>query len=190
MNVKEFYFDDQLIRIDLRDGQNLMVNATEMASVFKKLVEDFTRLESTKKFIASCLKPHFAEKLQVNDESDLIVKVQKSGTWMHRVLALKFAGWLNSDIDVWIHIVTNELLNGFAKIQSDSVKETIKLQNEKKTLEAKPDKSGLDFERYLVVCGLLKNERGIRTKTTKKLFIETANLFNQDGADSSSYHNA
>jgi hypothetical protein len=36
--------------------------------------------------------------LQLKSIDDLIVSRQKSGTWMHRVLAIKFAAWLNPTI--------------------------------------------------------------------------------------------
>jgi hypothetical protein len=189
MNIKEFYFEKNLVTFDLENVVSIMVNATQMAKPFNKRVEDFTRLDSTKDFIKSCLKPQFAEKIGIENDRDLIVTVQKTGTWMHRILALKFAAWLNSDIDVWIHIVIDELLNRFGKVQMESIRETVKLQNEKKQLELKANKTGEDFQRYLIVLELLKEQRNVRTSTTKDLFVETSNLFTQDGADYQSYKN-
>lgn len=190
MNIKELDFDGRIIRFDLSQESRIMVNATEMASIFNKRVENFTRLEDSKRFIESCLKPSFAEKLGITSIEDLIFSSQKTGTWMHRVLALKFAGWLNSDIDVWIHIVMDELLNHFGKVQMESIRETVKLQNEKKQLELKENKTGDDFNRYLILVNLLKEQRKVRTTTTKELFVETTNLFTQDGADYKSYNNS
>lgn len=39
-----------------KSHNNVMINATQMAKIFNKKVENFTRLESTKAFIAECLK--------------------------------------------------------------------------------------------------------------------------------------
>jgi hypothetical protein len=80
-----------------------MVNATEMAKVFGKSMYDYTRAKSTKKFIEACRKPQFRGLLSIEKEEDLIVSRQKSGTWMHRVLDLKFVAWLNSDFEFWVY---------------------------------------------------------------------------------------
>nr|DAX79710.1 MAG TPA: N KilA-N domain [Caudoviricetes sp.] len=43
--------------------------------------------------IESRQKPANAGLLGIVNESDLIISRQKSGTYMHRVLAIKFAAW-------------------------------------------------------------------------------------------------
>ena len=57
-----------------------MVNATEMAKLFGKKVSNFTRLDTTKSFIKSCLKSSHVSFLEVKDESNLIVSTQNAGT--------------------------------------------------------------------------------------------------------------
>jgi hypothetical protein len=40
----------------LHKDNKLMVNATQMAKIFEKRVENFTRIESTQNFMDGCLK--------------------------------------------------------------------------------------------------------------------------------------
>jgi len=41
--------------------------------------------------------------LNIESKEDLIISKQKSGTWMHRVLALNFAAWLEPAFDLWVY---------------------------------------------------------------------------------------
>lgn len=50
--------------------------------------------------------------LDIENEDDLIISTQKSGTWMHRILALKFAAWLDPEFELWVYTVIDELLFG------------------------------------------------------------------------------
>ena len=38
MNIQKFQFNEELIEFDLRQGKNMMVNATEMAKVFGRFL--------------------------------------------------------------------------------------------------------------------------------------------------------
>jgi len=172
MNIQKFKFDDVEIEFDLRQGKNLMVNATEMAKVFGKDLYQFTKSDNTKAFIESCLKPAFAGLLGVKTEDDLIISKQKSGTWMHRVLALKFAAWLNSDFDVWICITIDQLLFGFAIEIEDSISETVILSRKQDDLKNKLAKRDPEFMEYLTIGSQIINARTRRSNATKNKFRE------------------
>jgi hypothetical protein len=131
MNTKEFKFNGSIINFEI-DNKNVMVNATQMAKVFDKFPKDFLILEQTELFIRECCKDeNYGELLDLKDEvrtenfppenhsekgispfqtpenrKDSFLKVihggKNSGTWMHRVLALKFAAWLNPAFELWI----------------------------------------------------------------------------------------
>ncbi|MDD3688382.1 MAG: KilA-N domain-containing protein [Bacteroidales bacterium] len=159
------------IRIDfdvfLRE-KNAMVNATQMAKIFNKDVPDFMILKNTKEFISECLKNQNSGFLGIKNEEDLVNSKQKSGTWMHRVLALKFAAWLNPAFDLWVFMTIEELLFGTARKMDASFKRTLEIQEEMNVLEEKADKSGIDFERYLLLQDELKNEKSNRKRTTSE----------------------
>jgi hypothetical protein len=114
-----------------------MVNATQMAKVFNKNVKDFIRNENTKTFIAECLKRENSPFLNIKNESDLIDSKQKSGTWMHRILALKFAAWLNPAFELWVYSTIDTLIMGHYKKMEEAQIEKLRLEKElKKQKEA------------------------------------------------------
>ena len=111
----EFIYQDTQIHFLLGNEKNVMVNATEMAKLFDKQVEPFMRNESTQNFILECLKSENSSFLSIENEEDLFVSKQKSGTYFHRILALKFAAWLNPSFELWVFKTIDEILFGNAK---------------------------------------------------------------------------
>ena len=127
METKEFEFNGSVVSFETEKG-NVMVNATQMAKIFGKDLYQFTKSDHAKAFVNSCLKPAFAGLLGIEKEEDLLISIQKTGTWMHRVLALKFAAWLNSDFEVWVYTTIDELLFGSYKEDEKSLKEITRIQ--------------------------------------------------------------
>ena len=123
METKSFQFGESVVNFEI-DNKNVMVNATEMAKVFGKQVVAFMRNEDTQNFIQACLKSEKSHFLNIEKEEDLYVSRQKSGTWMHRILALKFAAWLNPDFEVWVYSVIDEILFGQYSELDAKIKET------------------------------------------------------------------
>jgi hypothetical protein len=126
----EFSYDDKIIHFLMNDD-NVMVNATEMANVFGKRVENYLRLDSTQKLIKGINKSHYnhsdvsdynLEKNENNhsDVSDynlenIVSSNKKRGTYMHRILALDFAAWLDIDFKIWIYSVIEKIIFGYYK---------------------------------------------------------------------------
>lgn len=112
------------------DGKNVMVNATEMAKIFGKEVTHFLENENTKRFIESCLKTRNSEFLGINNKTDLIIGRQRKGTWMHKVLALKFASWLDSDFELWVYSTIEALLSNKFQALESNILQTKQIKNE------------------------------------------------------------
>lgn len=112
METKICIFKENPITFALDKNNGMMVNATEMAKAFDRDLYQFTKSEDTKKFIEACQKPANAGLLGIVNESDLIISRQKSGTYMHRVLAIKFAAWLNPDFEIWVYSTIERILFG------------------------------------------------------------------------------
>ena len=180
METKICVFEENAITFLVSKDNSMMINATEMAKVFNKDLFQFTKSEGTKSFIDSCLKPANAGLLGVKTEDDLIISRQKSGTFMHRVLALKFAAWLSPDFEVWVYSTIERLLFGRHVDREKSFEKTISLQNELEALVMKPDKTGDDFERYIEVQKLLNREKSYRTSLTKESVNEMHSLFSNN----------
>lgn len=118
-----FNFEGKNIAFDL-STPNVMVNATEMAKIFGKKINEFMSNESTKNFISECLKSGNSRFISIEKESDLYYSVQKSGTWMHRILALKFAAWLNPKFELWVYATIDDLLFGKYKPLDENLRQT------------------------------------------------------------------
>lgn len=129
MELFDTVYDGKLISFDFYKD-NVMVNATEMAKIYNKNVKDFLRNEQTKSFISSCLKRENSPFIKVENKDDLVISKQKSGTWMHRILALKFAGWLDSDFEFWVYSTIDKILFDYYQRLEDSLKGSAKRKHE------------------------------------------------------------
>ncbi len=179
METKICIFNDTPITFALSKDNGMMINATEMAKAFEEDVQHFTRLEGTKKFIEACLKTPDLGFLGIENEDDLIISRQKSGTFMHRVLAIKFAAWLDPVFEVWVYSTIERLLFGKFVEREISLEKTIVLKNEMDKLRDKPEKSGEDFDRYLEIERQLRHEQAVRKSLTRDSMSEMADLFQE-----------
>lgn len=85
-----------------------MVNATEMAKPFGKLVGDWLRLKAT---------TEFTEALSADMHIPISALIQvvkggnnEQGTWLHEDVALEFARWLSPSFAIWCNKRIKELL--------------------------------------------------------------------------------
>ena len=105
--------------------KSVMVNATEMAKVWpNKRINDFLSNQNTKDFISACLNNGNSRYLNAEKEEDLITSKQKTGTWMHRVLALKFAAWLDPYFELWVFSTIDKMLFDHYRRLEESLKES------------------------------------------------------------------
>lgn len=112
--LQVFEYAGKRITFDFGDGKE-MVNATEMLKVFpKRRMNDFLRLKQTKEFM-ELLEPQDGNSR--DGDKQRVVRIVRGGndptlrgTWMHETLALKFAGWLNPEFELWVYGKIKELL--------------------------------------------------------------------------------
>lgn len=131
--IQIFQYNGQQIEFDLGKA-NVMINATEMANISGKLVKDFLRNEQTKSFINECLKKENSPFLGIEKEEDLYISKQRTGTWMHRILALKFEAWLDPSFEIWVYLTIDKIL--FGTIRED-VKVKLDIRERKEELKNK-----------------------------------------------------
>ena len=111
----EFIYQDTQIHFLLGKEKNVMVNATEMAKAFGKKTEVFLKADHVKSFIEVIKLPPFGGSLGINSHEDLIDFRGRNGIYFHRILALKFASWLDASFEIWIYSTIEEILFGNAK---------------------------------------------------------------------------
>ena len=168
METRVRNYGENPITFALVKNNGMMINATEMAKVFGKKVNEFLSNESTKRFIEVSLNENNSHYLNVQKEEDLIVSRQHAGTYMHRILALKFAAWLSPEFELWVYSTIEGILFGKHKERDTSFEKTLRLINEKEEIEAKEEKTVKDFERYLEIERLLKQEKNRRAMLTRE----------------------
>jgi hypothetical protein len=103
-------YSGELITFDFV-GDDKLINATQMAKAFpKRRMSDFLKAANTKAFIAA-LKARYAA-----EDGRQVLHVVKGGTpeaqgtWMDELLAIKFAGWLSPEFEIWMYERVRELL--------------------------------------------------------------------------------
>lgn len=178
---QKFIFDDHEVDFEIQ-GDKVMVNATQMAKIFNAQVNEFTSNAKTKEFISECLKngnsrflgmtksenSHF---LAVEKEEDLIISVQKSGTWMHRVVALKFAAWLNPAFELWVYSVIDELLFGHYKELEATLRRSAENRNRIDALREQLREDPIFAELETLELLEKQNVRLRQRKTTDQLLL-------------------
>ena len=94
--------------ITFQKGDSVMVNATEMAKPFGKLVGDWLRLKAT---------TEFTEALSADMHIPISALIQvvkggnnEQGTWLQEDVALEFARWLSPSFAIWCNKRIKELL--------------------------------------------------------------------------------
>lgn len=90
--------------ITFQKGDNVMVNATEMAKPFGKNAGHWMRNQSTQEFINELAA------LRNCKGPDLVQIENGIGCWMHEDVALEFARWLSPAFAIWCNDRIKELL--------------------------------------------------------------------------------
>ena len=107
-------------QITFKKGDNVMVNATEMAKPFGKHVWKWLELPSTKEYIKALSENRSLAYNQlvvsVKGGNDVCLR----GNWLHEDLALEFARWLSPAFSIWCNDRIKELLlQGVTTVSED-----------------------------------------------------------------------
>ena len=154
--------------VTFSNGDNVMVNATQMAKAFGTKPADWLRNEQAQRMINAIAVS------QKCDTADLVVVKQggnnpeERGTWMHEDVALEFARWLSPSFAIWCNDRIKELIkNGVSDIREtpqdylSALKALVAKEEERLRLEAdnKVLKPKADYFDDLVDRNLLTNFR-------------------------------
>ncbi len=167
MKVIEFIYNETAISFEPTGNDNVMVNATQMAKIFGKEVTHFLENDGTQKFINSCLKTRNSEFLGVPKREDLVFGKQKSGTWMHRILALKFAAWLDPDFEVWVFMTIDKIILGHYKEQKEATSEKLKAERELELKKQELIEKYPEFLDFLEIEGKVNDAEKRRLKAIR-----------------------
>lgn len=152
MEVVHFIYNNQEVDFLPSGDENVMINATQMATIFGKRVDVFLKSDHAQAFIeALLLVPKSVEYQNLSTPNggnnsdvftpfgvnkfkysrDEILKTNKrGGTWMHRILALKFAAWLDPNFEVWVFETTDRIILGHYKEQKEATEAKLRAERE------------------------------------------------------------
>lgn len=166
MSTSIINFDYKGSEISFISGDSVMINATQMAKPFGKLVGDWVRLKSTTEFMKA-----LSTDMQIHI-SALIQTVKggngEQGTWMHEDVALEFARWLSPAFAIWCNKKIKELMRtGVATVSNDDEAIAYAMQVLQKRLEqARQEKAMLEQQNLY-----LANE--IKEQAPKVQYVDT-----------------
>lgn len=133
-------YDYKGSQISFISGENVMVNATQMAKPFGKNAGHWMRNQSTQEFINELAA------LRNCKGSDLVKIENGIGCWMHEDVALEFARWLSPAFAIWCDDRIKELLKtGVTTVSNDDEAIAYAMQVINKRLEqARQEKAMLE----------------------------------------------
>jgi len=131
---QKFIFHDQEVDFEIQ-GDKVMVNATQMAKIFDKRIDHFLKSDHASAF-KNLLEftPFGGNSAPLKPEEVIITKGQ-GGTFMHRILALKFAAWLDPAFELWVYTTIDQVLFGKYRDIEDSLKESARRRHRIETLK-------------------------------------------------------
>lgn len=134
--------------ISFMSGDNVLINATQMAKPFGKQPIDWLKTNQSKDYIETFSKLKF---ISLADLVQVIKGGNNPGTWMHEDVALEFARWLSPAFAIWCNDRIKELLKtGVTTVSNDDEAIAYAMQVLSKRLEvAKAEKERLQAENQL-----------------------------------------
>ena len=120
MKTIDRLFQETEIHFLLQNEGEVMVNATEMAKAFGKRTDVFLKTDHVKAFLEVLNRPPNGGSLSSISEDQLIQRKGRSGVYFNRLLALKFAAWLDPEFEVWVFSQIDNILFGHYKKHWDA----------------------------------------------------------------------
>ena len=175
--------------VSFQNGENIMINATEMAKPFGKTAKDWLRTNASSEFISS-----LSAVRQICPSQLVIVRKGNSsefeqGTWMHEDVALEFARWLSPQFAIWCNDKVKELLkNGVTTVNDDDATILHAMQVLQKRVEEKQRALNLAQTKITFQDALLNEQvpkvafaNAIEASKSSCLIGELAKIITQNG---------
>ncbi len=190
MNILEFIYNEKTISFDSIGDDNVLVNATEMAKAFDKRTDNYLRLDGTDEFINTLLEslnedreftpnggnsseenanefPHIRVNSLPLTRADIIQTRGQNGTWMHRYLALEFAGWLDTKFKVWVWKSIDKIILGHYHEVKAATYEKLAAEKAVESKRKQLLKDNPEFVKFLALEGKLSESEKKRIKALR-----------------------
>jgi phage regulator Rha-like protein len=167
MEVVHFIYNEQPIDFLPSGNDNLMVNATQMAKIIGKRVDHFLKSDHANEFINALELTPFGVSLTLLKREEIIKTVNGVNTWMHRVLALKFAAWLDPKFEVWVFSTIDEILLGHYKEQKEATEAKLRAEREVEVKKQELLEKYPEFVDFLALEGKVNEAEKRRIKAIR-----------------------
>jgi hypothetical protein len=163
----EFIYQDTKIHFALSTDKNVMVNATEMAKAFNKRIDVFLKTEPTKAFIKLLEFPPVGVNSSPLKKKEIISTHGQNGTYFTRLLAVKFAMWLDPVFELWVINTIDEIMFGEYKIHQQAIEATLKAEKEIENLELQLAQNPA-FQKIQALKNFIKTKDSEKRKALKE----------------------
>lgn len=175
MKVLDFIYNETTISFEQTGKDDVMVNATEMAKVFGKRVDVFLKAEHVTDFINELELTPFGGRSEPLKRDEILKTRNGVNTFFHRILALKFAAWLDIKFEIWVwNTIDSIILGHYREVKEATIE---KLEAQKKRDELKevlilkyPEISDLLIAEGLITDAERKRARALRDATNQLKF--------------------
>ncbi len=133
--LTSFVYNQNEIEFTQGGKNGIMVNATQMAKIFDKRLDVFLKTEPTKEFIKLLELTPLGGSSEPLTKDEIIKTNNGVNTFMHRILALKFAAWLHPEFELWVYTTIDCILFDYYKRLEDSLKESAKRKNQIESIQ-------------------------------------------------------
>jgi len=111
--------------------------------------------------------PHIRVNSKLITKDDILQTRGKNGTWMHRILALEFAGWLDTKFKVWVWKTIDKILLGHYREVKAAVYEKMQAENARDEMKKRLLKDNPEFVQFLQLEGKITESEVKRQKAIK-----------------------
>jgi KilA-N domain len=169
MEVLNFVYNDQQIEFKPNGDDNVMVNATQMAKVFGKRMDVFLKADHVQEFISVLEFTPFGGNSAPLKREEIVSTHGQGGTYMHRILALKFAAWLDPRFELWVYTKIDEILNHYYRELRNATIENMRIENLKAEKREELLKKYLEFADYVELEEAFKSSAARKAAITRSM---------------------
>lgn len=167
MKTIQFIYENYRIDFLTPGNENVMVNATQMAKIFDKRVDVFLKADHVKNFISALELTPFGGSSTPLKRENIIKTVSGSCTWMHRVLALKFAAWMDPVFEIWVYTTIDKVLLGYYQEHREATIEQLKTKIDIKKKREELLLKYPEFEEFIALENKLTDTEKRRLKAMR-----------------------
>jgi len=168
MEAIHFIYNEQTVDFIPKGDDNLMVNATQMAKIFGKRVDHFLKSDHANEFINALEFTPFGGNSEPLKRDEIIQTKGQSGTWMHRILALKFAAWLDPMFEFWVFSTIDKILLGHYREQKEATTEKLRAEQELEKKRTELIEKYPEFVDFLAIEGRISEAEKRRLKAIRE----------------------